>query len=111
MLYNSYMTVAPDPSPQDTHTVSLAEARADLSRLASLAHYTGQITVLTRYGRPYAVIAPVDAVHLPGTAAAAQPPTSAEEIATDLADASNGSQVTPDDVQAAIRAVREDDDA
>jgi hypothetical protein len=52
----------------------------------------------------------VEAVRPPASPTQAQPGISAEEIAAVIARVSDGSTVTPEDVQSAIRAVREGDD-
>ncbi|MBF6178284.1 type II toxin-antitoxin system Phd/YefM family antitoxin [Nocardia otitidiscaviarum] len=91
---------------RDLPTATLAEARADLPKLANLAHYTGQITLLTRYGKPWAVIAPLSA------ARADEPHPPGEDI-SDLAErlaALGGSTATTSDIVAALREVREEGD-
>lgn len=89
--------------------VPLAEARADLPRLANLAHYTGRPTILTRYGKPWAVIAPVAALaHL------ADPSTEGSEDVVEVSErlaALGGSTVTPESILAALRDVRAEGEA
>lgn len=43
-------------------TVTVREARDQLGRLLDAAHYAGDVTIVTRQGEPWAVIAPLDAV-------------------------------------------------
>ncbi|MFP8884697.1 MULTISPECIES: type II toxin-antitoxin system Phd/YefM family antitoxin [Streptomyces] len=86
--------------------VPLAEARADLPKLANLAHYTGRPTILTRYGKPWAVIAPVSALaHL-----ADAPPEGSEDVVevSERLAALGGSTVTSESILAALRDIREE---
>ncbi|WP_306360894.1 type II toxin-antitoxin system Phd/YefM family antitoxin [Nocardia sp. CC227C] len=91
---------------RDLPTATLAEARADLPKLANLAHYTGQTTLLTRYGKPWAVIAPISATLV------GEPHPPGQDIA-DLAErlaALGGSTATTSDIVEAVREVREEGD-
>ncbi|MEE1942559.1 hypothetical protein V1L54_24675 [Streptomyces sp. TRM 70361] len=89
--------------------VPLAEACVDLPGLANLAHCTGRPAILTRYGKPWAVIAPMAALaHL----AEAAPPDSGGSAdvveVSERLEALGGSTVTPESILAALRAVREE---
>lgn len=43
-------------------TVSIETARAKLGELVALAQLAGETTVITRYGKPAAVLVPVDGI-------------------------------------------------
>jgi prevent-host-death family protein len=103
MLYNFYMTAAPEETA-GIPAISLADARADLSKLANLAHYTGRPTILTRYGKPWAVIAPVSVLEsLSTTGDDVDVAALSERLA-----ALGGSTVTAEEIVAAVREAREE---
>ncbi|MHC5701721.1 type II toxin-antitoxin system Phd/YefM family antitoxin [Streptomyces sp. PKU-MA01144] len=68
------MTTDRTPAPGTLPSVPLAEARAQLSKLVTLAEYTGQVTALTRYGQPVAAIVPARLLPLLAGAAAGPAP-------------------------------------
>jgi prevent-host-death family protein len=43
-------------------TMSVREARDQLGRLIDAAHYTGEITIVSRQGEPWAAIVPLELV-------------------------------------------------
>ncbi|GAA0897863.1 type II toxin-antitoxin system Phd/YefM family antitoxin [Pseudonocardia zijingensis] len=44
--------------------VTVREARDNLGRLLDAAHYAGEVTVVTRQGKPWAIIGPLTPEHL-----------------------------------------------
>jgi prevent-host-death family protein len=81
MLYSLYMTAQSHGPAEGIPSVPLADARAQLSKLANLAEYTGQVTALTRYGRPVAAIVPATLLPLLAGVTTTQPVT-VEQLAS-----------------------------
>jgi antitoxin (DNA-binding transcriptional repressor) of toxin-antitoxin stability system len=46
-------------------TMTVREAREQFGKRLDLAHYTGEITIVTRYGQPWAAIVPLDVARPP----------------------------------------------
>jgi prevent-host-death family protein len=104
------MTTGPENHPSaaaGVPTVALADARAELSKLVTLAEHTGRITAITRYGRPVAAIVPAAHLHLLSGANIGPRPMEAAEIDR-IADRANAASRKPssDDIRAALDDVR-----
>lgn len=44
--------------------MTVREAREQFGKRLDLAHYTGEITIVTRQGEPWAAIVPLDAIRV-----------------------------------------------
>jgi prevent-host-death family protein len=108
------MTTGPEDRPSaaaGVPTVALADARAELSKLVTLAEHTGRITAITRYGRPVAAIVPAALLHLLSSASIGPRPMQAAEIDR-IADRANAAarKPTSDDIRAALDDVRAEEE-
>ncbi|MEV0535873.1 type II toxin-antitoxin system prevent-host-death family antitoxin [Kitasatospora sp. NPDC050463] len=60
--------------------MALADARAELSKIVTLAEHTGRITAITRYGKPVAAVVPAALLHLLAGAHIGPRPIEASEM-------------------------------
>ncbi|MFD8081122.1 type II toxin-antitoxin system Phd/YefM family antitoxin [Kitasatospora sp. NPDC059722] len=106
------MTTAPhDRSevPATVPTVALADARAELSKIVTLAEHTGRITAITRYGKPVAAVVPAALLHLLSGAHIGPRPMAATDIERIAARArSADTQPSSDDIRTVMDDVKAD---
>ncbi|MFE6098347.1 type II toxin-antitoxin system Phd/YefM family antitoxin [Streptomyces laurentii] len=105
------MTTDPAPALGSLPSVPLAEARAQLSKLVTLAEYTGQVTALTRYGQPVAAIVPAKLLPLLAGAAAGPAPVDAAFSAAVQAHAATITGTSHEENAAILDELRQDDEA
>ncbi|MFC5646793.1 type II toxin-antitoxin system Phd/YefM family antitoxin [Kitasatospora cinereorecta] len=90
-------------------TVALADARAELSKIVTLAEHTGRITAITRYGKPVAAVVPAALLHLLSGASIGPQPIQASEMERIAARALSASRrPTSDEISEALEDVRAD---
>ncbi|MFJ1757337.1 type II toxin-antitoxin system Phd/YefM family antitoxin [Kitasatospora sp. NPDC088134] len=96
--------------PANVPTVALADARAELSKIVTLAEHTGRITAITRYGKPVAAVVPAALLHLLSGAHIGPRPIEPSEMER-LADRARSADRRPtsDDITAAVEDVRAED--
>ncbi|MET9396066.1 type II toxin-antitoxin system prevent-host-death family antitoxin [Kitasatospora sp. NPDC002965] len=87
--------------------MALADARAELSKIVTLAEHTGRITAITRYGKPVAAVVPAALLHLLSGAHIGPRPIEASDMERLAARArAADQQPSSDDITAAVDDVR-----
>ncbi|MFD0274133.1 type II toxin-antitoxin system Phd/YefM family antitoxin [Kitasatospora sp. NPDC127111] len=93
--------------PANVPAVALADARAELSKIVTLAEHTGRITAITRYGKPVAAVVPAALLHLLSGANIGPRPIEASEMERMAARArAAGQRPSSEDITAAVDDVR-----
>ncbi|MFJ9520631.1 type II toxin-antitoxin system Phd/YefM family antitoxin [Kitasatospora sp. NPDC101801] len=93
--------------PANVPTVALADARAELSKIVTLAEHTGRITAITRYGKPVAAVVPAALLHLLSGAHIGPRPIESSEMERLASRARAASQrLSSEDISAAVDDVR-----
>jgi antitoxin (DNA-binding transcriptional repressor) of toxin-antitoxin stability system len=106
------MTTYPEKHPivpLGVPAVALADARAELSTLVTLAEHAGRITAITCYGRPVAAVVPAALLHLLSGANVGPRPLEAAAIDR-IGERAGAARSKPssDDIRAALDDVRAD---
>lgn len=83
-----------------TNEIGIEQARKELGPRADAAHHRGEITYLTRYGRRYAAIVPIDRIKEPAMAATVQ--DLAYQVSLTL-----GDHIDDFDIDAIVEEIRE----
>ncbi|MFD8595933.1 type II toxin-antitoxin system prevent-host-death family antitoxin [Kitasatospora sp. NPDC059646] len=104
------MTADPQGRPElpaNVPTVALADARAELSRIVTLAEHTGRVTAITRYGRPVAAVVPAALLHLLAPAHLGPRPMEATDLER-IAERARSAELRPssDQIDEALQDIR-----
>ncbi|MFD5559064.1 type II toxin-antitoxin system prevent-host-death family antitoxin [Kitasatospora griseola] len=109
------MTADPQSRPElpaNVPTVALADARAELSRIVTLAEHAGRVTAITRYGRPVAAVVPAALLHLLAPAHLGPRPMEAADLERIAERARSASRrPTSDQIDDALQDVRADSES
>lgn len=94
-------------APANVPTVALADARAELSKIVTLAEHTGRITAITRYGKPVAAVVPAALLHLLSGAHIGPRPMQADDLQRLAAHAEAATtRPSSDDIRTALDDIR-----